>query len=112
MAENNSMQVSSGQRSIQSGLDYDKYFPKPDTKDRIIINDGEVEDTVALMEKVVWKYINDTKKIAPLLKRNSIDATCKAIWEFLYHHLQYALDKQGLEQLRRPPDLSKLGQHI
>jgi hypothetical protein len=94
--------VTSGYRSIKDGSRYNPYFPPPDERDRVIINDGEVTDTVELMEKVVWKYLDDTKRIAPLLRRSSNLETCKAIWEFMYAYIQYKLDKRGLEQLRRP----------
>jgi hypothetical protein len=94
--------VTSGYRSIKDGSRYNPYFPPPDERDRVIINDGEVTDTVELMEKVVWKYLDDTKRIAPLLRRSSTLETCKAIWEFMYAYIQYKLDKRGLEQLRRP----------
>ena len=94
--------ITTGYRPIQDGNRYDKYFPKPETQDRIIIEDGEVSDTVDLMKRVVWKYINDTKAIAPILKGSSTKATCQNIWEFLYNNIQYKLDKRGLEQLRRP----------
>ncbi len=76
--------VTSGYRSIKDGSRYNPYFPPPDERDRVIINDGEVTDTVELMEKVVWKYLDDTKRIAPLLRRSSNLETCKAIWEFMY----------------------------
>jgi hypothetical protein len=95
-------EITSGQRSIRNGLEYDKYFPKPDERDRIIIEDGEVQDTVGLMEKVVHKYLVDTARIAPVLKKSSLEETCRSIWQFIYHHVQYKLDKKGLEQLRRP----------
>mgnify|MGYP006191524631 FL=1 len=94
--------VTSGYRAIKDGSRYNPYFPPPDERDRVIINDGEVTDTVELMEKVVWKYLDDTKRIAPLLRRPSTHETCKAIWEFIYGYVQYKLDKRGLEQLRRP----------
>jgi hypothetical protein len=94
--------ITSGYRSIRSGKEYDKYFPQPDKDDRVIIEDGEVDDTVDLMKRVVWKYIDDTKKLAPVLKGKSTQETAQNIWDFLYHHIQYKLDKQGLEQLRRP----------
>lgn len=94
--------ITTGYRPIKDGKKYDKYFPKPETHDRIIIQDGEVTDTVDLMTRVVWKYIDDTKAIAPVLKGDSTEATCRNIWEFLYHNIQYKLDKRGLEQLRRP----------
>ena len=94
--------VTSGYRAIKDGSRYNSYFPPPDERDRVIIKDGEVTDTVELMEKVVWKYLDDTKRIAPLLRRPSTHETCKAIWEFIYGYVQYKLDKRGLEQLRRP----------
>lgn len=95
-------EITSGQRRIRDGKQYERYFPKPDERDRIIIKDGEVSDTVELMEKVVHKYLTDTARIAPVLRRNTLDETCKSIYDFVYNHIQYKLDKRGLEQLRRP----------
>jgi hypothetical protein len=95
-------EITSGQRRIRDGKQYDRYFPKPDERDRIIIKDGEVSDTVELMEKVVHKYLTDTARIAPVLRRSSLEETCKSIYDFVYNHIQYKLDKRGLEQLRRP----------
>jgi hypothetical protein len=94
--------ISAGYRRIIDGSKYNKYFAAPNDVDRVIIEDGEVEQTVDLMKRVVWKYINDTKRIAPILKGSSLDETCENIWNFLYNHIQYRLDKKGLEQLRRP----------
>lgn len=94
--------ITSGYRPIQDGSGYNQFFGFPDEKDRIIIRDGEVEDTVELMKKVVWKYLGDTKKIAPYLKGRNLEETCENIWNFLYNHIQYKLDQKGLEQLRRP----------
>lgn len=94
--------VTSGYRAIKDGSRYNTYFPPPDERDRVIIKDGEVTDTVELMEKVVWKYLDDTKRIAPLLMRPSTHETCQAIWEFIHNFIQYKLDQRGLEQLRRP----------
>lgn len=94
--------VSTGYRSIKDGSSFSKYFPKPDSRDRVIIEDGEVSETVELMKKVVWKYLSDTKKIAPVLSSKTTQQTCHSIWQFLYHHIQYRLDKKGVEQLRRP----------
>lgn len=94
--------ISSGHRSIRDGREYDKFFPKPAERDRIIIRNGDVEDTVELMKKVVWKYIEDTKQIAQQLKQHSVQETCRLIWNFMYNNIQYKLDKPGLEQLRRP----------
>jgi len=93
---------SAGYRKIKDGSRFDRYFDKPEVVDRIIIDDGEVDETVNLMKKVVWKYINDTKRIAQQLKGSSLNQTCENIWTFLHDHIQYRLDKKGVEQLRRP----------
>jgi hypothetical protein len=94
--------ITSGYRNIRSGAEYEKYFSAPEQDDRIIIQDGEVTDTVELMKKVVWKYLSDTEAIAKELKSPSAKRTSENIWNFLYHHIQYKLDQEGLEQLRRP----------
>jgi hypothetical protein len=94
--------ITNGYRPIKEGSQYERFFARPEDSDRIIIEDGEVDETVDLMKKVVWKYINDTKQIATYLKGSTLRQTCENIWNFLYHHVQYKLDKKGLEQLRRP----------
>ena len=37
-------EITSGQRPIRDGKQYDRYFPKPEERDRVIIKDGEVDD--------------------------------------------------------------------
>jgi hypothetical protein len=94
--------ITSGYRPIQNGKQFEQFFGIPDDRDKIIIKDGEVDDTVELMKKVVWKYLDDTKKIAAYLKGKNTGETCNNIWNLLYNHIQYKLDKKGLEQVRRP----------
>lgn len=96
-------EISSGQRTIRTdGGKYDFLFPPADGKDKIYIKDGEVRDTIKIIERVVWTFIADTKKLATLLKQPTVEATLEAIWNFLYENIQYKLDQPGLEQLRRP----------
>src|SRR5579872_5937642 len=92
----------SARRHIKSGLQYDHLFPKANVQDDIVNPDGNVKDTIKLMQDVVLKYLDDTKLIAPILKGRTIEETCRNVWNFLYNHIQYKLDKDGLEQLRRP----------
>jgi hypothetical protein len=94
--------ITSGYRTILDGKEYDQFFTGPEDRDRIIIKDGDVDATVDLMKRVVWKYIDDTKRISAHLKASTLKQTCENIWNFLFHHIQYKLDKKGLEQLRRP----------
>ena len=97
--------ITSGYRPIRNGDRFNHLFPVPDDKDKIIIRDGDVDETVELMKSVVWKYKDDTSGLAPLLKGDSLKETCENIWNFLCNHIQYRLDKRGLEQLRRPARL-------
>jgi hypothetical protein len=94
--------ITSGFRHIKEGSQFNRFFARPEEQDRIIIQDGEVEETIGLMKKVVWKYLNDTKRIAQHLKGNTLLESCRNIWNFLFNHIQYKLDQKGLEQLRRP----------
>ncbi len=98
----NKTSISSGYRQIKDGSQFDRFFSKPEEQDRIIIQDGEVEETVDLMKRVVWKYLDDTKKISLHLKGTTLLETCRNVWDFLFNHIQYKLDLKGLEQLRRP----------
>lgn len=41
--------IVSGKRTIRDGSRFNPYFPPPDERDRVIIQDGEVTDTVELM---------------------------------------------------------------
>jgi hypothetical protein len=99
--------ISSGYREVKDGSKYDKYFPKVDQKQRMIVGDrsAEVEDVVKHMQAVVLQYQDDTKLIAQKLKASNLKQTISNIWHFLYHHIQYKLDKSGLEELRRPARL-------
>lgn len=96
-------EISAGQRVLRSdGDQYNRYFGNPKREDKIVFEDGEVDDTLKLMERVIHTYLDDTALIAEHLRRPSVDATITAIWDFLYNNIQYKLDEQGLEQLRRP----------
>lgn len=94
--------VADHKRTVVVGEEYDKYFPKPNLKGTIMIDDGNVKQTVRLMQDFVIKYSGDTRKIAELLRADTLEQTCENIWTFLYKHCQYKLDKDGVEQLRRP----------
>ena len=99
--------ITTGYRPIINGSKYDKYFPSVKNNDKMVVGDrtADVDDVVELMQKVVWKYKNDTKKIAEQLKAANLEQTITNIWNFLYHHIQYKLDTPNLEELRRPARL-------
>ena len=93
------------QREIKPGTEYNKYFPVADGISGILKRNGSVRDTVQLMGEIVKVTLNDTKKIAEILKGDNLHETCENIWNFVYHYIQYELDSPGKEQLRRPARL-------
>jgi hypothetical protein len=96
-------EINAGQRALRTDGDkYNRYFGKPQHTDKIVFEDGEVDDTLKLMERVIHTYLSDSAEIAQLLHGQGMEATIQSIWDFLYHNIQYKLDQQGLEQLRRP----------
>lgn len=94
--------VADGKRNLQSGNIYTKLFPTSLNTDPIINNDGTVYDTIEYCAFIVLKTLKDTKHISKLLKRDTLNDTCKAIFDFYYKHIQYEIDTPGVEQLRRP----------
>lgn len=91
-------------RTLRTGKEYDQYF-NPATlqrKDPIIHRNGDVFDTIVAMADLVRKTLPDTATIAPVLKGDNLEATCRNIFDFVYHHIQYTLDTPGVEQLRTP----------
>ena len=52
--------ITSGYRTIHSGGQYNKYFKTPEHDDRIVIQDGNVNDTVEL-DKAIKQAITQIK---------------------------------------------------
>ena len=94
--------VAVGVRSISSGLQFEGLFPSPDNVRDVLLPNGDVDETVQFMADYIIKYAPDTSKIAELLKGKTLKETCNNVWNFVYRHIQYKLDKEGEEQLRRP----------
>lgn len=91
-------------RHIAPGHQYDALFPKSSGKDVVIVGKGnaKLEDTLQLIQAVVRQTSNDSQKLAKILNGDSVPDTCRRIWEFVYGHIQYKMDKMGIEQVRRP----------
>jgi len=90
-------------RNIRSGVEYDRYFPPADAKVFTVKRNATLSDTIALIPKVVYQTLSQSRDIAQqILKRDSVYATCKEIWYFVYRHIQYKKDKKGYEQIRSP----------
>ena len=89
-------------RKIKSGTEYEQYFEKPIGTTDVINEEASVHDTLAHIGVLVNKTLNETKKIAQVLKRPTLNETCESIFNFFYQHYQYKLDEAGVEQVRTP----------
>jgi len=89
-------------RHIKLGHQFNGYFPMATGIDAVVASSAGLDQTIALMQRIVPETKSDTLRIAQKLKRGSLSETCKAIWEFVYLHIQYRSDKVGVEQVRRP----------
>lgn len=91
-------------RHINTTTRFDHLIPKSVQKDTIVVGTGKakLEDTLQLMQLVIRETLPDSQKLADKLKGSSLIDTCKNIWEFVYQHIQYKMDKTGIEQVRRP----------
>ena len=96
--------VAAGKRSIEDGSKFNHIFPEPKGTNERVQNDGDVNDTVLWCGYVVKTYHSDTKKLADYLQQKSSDKKdlFRNIFEFCYKHIQYHLDRRGVEELRRP----------
>jgi hypothetical protein len=96
--------VASHKRTIKSGTEYNKYFDTSaiEGKEVELMAEGDVYDTLKLMQKIVRDTLPQTKKIAQILKGSSTEGTCANVWNFLYTHIQYKKDNPLREQLRTP----------
>lgn len=89
-------------RRLNSGKEFDHLFPPPTEKDKTIKSSASVEDTMSLIQETVPLTLWHTEKIAKVLKGRTLEETCRNIWYFVYEHIQYKRDEDGVEQVRSP----------
>jgi len=94
--------MKTGRRHIENGKQYTNLFPKPKGETKVVKKYANLEDTLELMRHITESTLEDTEKIADLLKAPTEDQTCSNIWHFCFNHLQYTKDEMGKEQVRRP----------
>jgi hypothetical protein len=96
--------VAAGKRKIKDGKEYNFLFPAPKGTSKRVQNNADVMDTVKWCGVVVKTYYNDTEKLAKYLndKSSTKKELFKNIFDFCYNHIQYHLDRPGVEELRRP----------
>lgn len=96
--------TATAKRTLKSGQQYDAFFPAP-AGNAVNLGRGNQKKTLRLMEAWIKKHRGQTKKIAQHLQGRNLINTLSNLWHFLYEHVQYKLDADGLEQLRTPARL-------
>ena len=94
--------VADRKRRLKDGREFDHLFPLPSDKDTTIKKSANVEDTMKLIRKALPQTLWQTEKIAKVLKGRTLEETCSNIWHFVYQHIQYKRDEEGVEQVRSP----------
>jgi hypothetical protein len=94
--------VADRKRRLRDGREFDHLFPPPGEKDITIKKSANVEDTMKLIRTALPKTLWQTEKIAKVLKGRTLEETCSNIWHFVYQHIQYKRDEEGVEQVRSP----------
>ena len=91
-------------RTIKSGEQYNKLFPRSIRQDKVIRSEGKAQlhHTINLIKQIVQETKGDTRLLANYLEGESLPETCRNIWNFVYQHIQYTRDKTGVEQVCRP----------
>lgn len=89
-------------RHIADGHEYDHLIGKAKGGYSIAKQRAGVDDTVELIKKVVKETAADTKLLAKELEGKSLRQTLTNIWQFVYRHVRYKKDKDGVEEVRRP----------
>jgi len=103
--------VSAIERKIQDGSKFEKYFSMPKGGRKLIIKDGTVEQTVRAMIDIVNQDAHLIKKASEeLFKRDTVKATAKAIFDWIYKYIKYNIEEG--EQLRNPLMVYHLGQRL
>lgn len=91
-----------GKRLIANGNEYNHLFREVSGRTEVRKKFAGLSDTIDLMKEVTFTTLDDTRKLAQLLKKETQKASCEAIWNFCFKHLQYQKDQTGKEQVRSP----------
>lgn len=89
-------------RKVRSGKEYDYLFPPATGKDITVKKSADVSDTVSFIQENIPKTTWQTKKLAQFVKGRTLNDTCSKLWHFLYEHIPYKKDEEGIEQIRSP----------
>ncbi len=94
--------MKTGKRTIERGDEFNHLFGSAKGQFIEVKKFAALNDTVGLMKDVILKTLDDTAALARTLKASDTKETCRNIWNFCFHHIQYEKDAANIEQVRRP----------
>ncbi|HTA27889.1 MAG TPA: hypothetical protein VK809_08875 [Bacteroidia bacterium] len=89
-------------RKILDGQAFNILIPQAKLTDTTIKKGATLKDTIRFIPDAVKQCKWQTKKLAEVLKGDSVIKTCENIWDFLYSHVRFHKDKEYKEQIRSP----------
>lgn len=94
--------VAKRHRTLLPGTEYTRLIT-PSLGGYIVrMKQADTSDTLRLIQEVIGKTLSQTKKLAPTLRGSSLQETCRNIWNWVYQHIQYKIDRPGHEEIRHP----------
>jgi hypothetical protein len=94
------------QRTLKSGREYDVLFQAAKSITKTVHKDANVYQVLDLMEEMVLRTLDQTKAITRQLQAESGELNgpkfYKALFDFVYDHIQYIPDEAGFEDLSEP----------
>lgn len=71
-------------------------------QNKTLKKNANLQDTLFHMKRIVKRDYQSVSEFASTLKGNSIENTCRNIWEWMRANTRYKLDTDGIEELRTP----------
>lgn len=88
---------------VKPGFEFDHFFPKAKLISITKKKGATVADTLLLIPAVVRETLFHTKRFAKeVIQDDSVEQTCKNLWQFVYDYIAYKKDEDGKEQVRSP----------
>jgi hypothetical protein len=89
-------------RALRPGHEFDALIPKSLNRTRVVDKWATTDNTVKLCLETIRKEAASMKPLAERLRGATVEATCRAIWNWVYQHVGYERDTPGYEQIRTP----------
>ncbi len=88
---------------VRPGYEFDHYFPRAKLITITKKKGATVADTLKLIPAVIRGTAFHTKRFAhEIIAAETVEQTCKNLWDFVYNHIAYKKDETGKEQVRSP----------